>query len=109
MFDNGEEGYDEYPPEINRIIETARNSGAKYAEWPEKDDDGNKVTYEILFDEMVEIGSGDRVSVKRVKVGGEKTDVVVRRLMTTLTLTLLNLSYRVSQTSMACSCSNHLI
>ena len=62
-----EEEFEAYPANINTIIERAYQEKESYAEWPEKDDFGNRVNYRIDFGAMVEqeVGKRDMVRVRR--------------------------------------------
>ena len=63
-----ENGYEEYPPEINTIIEQAHRKKSPTVEWAEED----HTQYSIDFKSMTEMISGDlsvKTKVKRVTKG----------------------------------------
>ena len=66
MF-QAEDGYDEYPAEINSIIEQAYRNKSPIAEW-EEEDSGR---YRVDFSTMTETKSGESagVKVKRITPG----------------------------------------
>ena len=72
MFDNGDE-MENYPPNINAIIEKAYLGQARFAEWPEVNEERARVLYRVDFKKMTEFqtdspDSGE-VAVKRKVVG----------------------------------------